>query len=66
MSHKPVRRSQAVTPFGVGAMVDFPGAVSLIHCGLDSWPYNENDPLHNEFRIDDDRRLAERDRKSVV
>ena len=36
---RPVRRSQAISPFGIGAMVDFPGPVSLIHAGLDAWPF---------------------------
>jgi hypothetical protein len=56
---KPVRRNQALAPFGVGAMVDFPGPVSLIHCGLDAWPFKEDDPNHREFRIDDEKRLAD-------
>src|SRR5712671_241037 len=56
---KPVRRNQALAPFGVGAMVDFPGPVSLIHCGLDAWPFREGDPNHREFRIDDEKRLAD-------
>jgi hypothetical protein len=60
MSRKPVRRSQAISPFGVGSIVNFPGPVSLIHAGLDAWDYNENDSHHHEFRISDDRRLAER------
>lgn len=60
MSPRPLRRSQAVVPFGVGAMIDFPGPVSLIHCGLDAWPFDENDPDHREFKIEDDRRLADR------
>lgn len=60
MSPRPVRRTQAIIPFGVGAMIDFPGPVSLIHCGLDSWPFDEGDPDHWEFRIEDERRLAER------
>ena len=55
---KPVRRNQALAPFGVGAMVDFPGPISLIHCGLDAWPYAEDNPQHREFRIDDEQRLA--------
>jgi hypothetical protein len=58
MSPRPVRRTQAITPFGVGAMIDFPGPVSLIHCGLDSWPFKENDKDHREFRIEDENRLA--------
>ena len=57
---KPIRRTQAISPFGVGAMVDFPGPVSLIHCGLDAWPFDEANPDHYEFRIQDEERLANR------
>ncbi|WP_156861009.1 DUF1998 domain-containing protein [Casimicrobium huifangae] len=57
---RPVRRSQAVSPFGVGALVDFPGPVSLIHAGLDAWPFDERNPAHREFRVDDEPRLARR------
>lgn len=58
--NRPVRRSQAISPFGIGALVDFPGPVSLIHAGLDAWPFREEDPEHREFRIDDERRLSKR------
>lgn len=57
---RPVRRSQAVSPFGVGALVDFPGPVSLIHAGMDAWPFDEKNPDHREFRVDDEPRLARR------
>jgi len=57
---RPVRRSQAISPFGIGAMVDFPGPVSLIHAGLDAWPFNEGDSAHREFRIEDEKRLTRR------
>jgi hypothetical protein len=57
---KPVRRSQAISPFGIGALVDFPGPVSLIHAGLDAWRYDETSGAHHEFRISDERRLARR------
>lgn len=57
---KPVRRSQAISPFGVGAMVDFPGPISLIHVGLDHWPYDPANSAHEEFRIADEYRLARR------
>ncbi|WP_295550096.1 DUF1998 domain-containing protein [Limnohabitans sp. Rim8] len=57
---RPIRRSQAVSPFGVGAMVDFPGPVSLIHAGLDAWPFDDRNPDHREFRVDDEPRLAKR------
>ena len=58
--NRPVRRSQAIAPFGIGAMVDFPGPVSLIHGGLDAWPFNEKDKNHREFIVDDEPRLARR------
>lgn len=57
---RPIRRTQAIAPFGPGAMVDFPGPVSLIHAGLDAWPFDEGNPEHREFRIDDEHRLARR------
>ena len=37
MARKTIRRSQVITPFGIGAIVDFPGQ-SLIAAGLDVWP----------------------------
>lgn len=36
---KPIRRAQLITPFGVGAMVDFPRDESLMVAGLDAWPF---------------------------
>ena len=60
MCARPVRRSQAIAPFGVGAIVDFPGPVSLVHAGLDVWPFNEQNPDHREFKIVDELRLAKR------
>jgi len=57
---RPVRRSQAISPFGIGALVDFPGPVSLVHAGLDAWPFKEGEQGHREFRIDDERRLSRR------
>lgn len=56
---RPLRRSQAIVPFGVGAMVDFPGPVTLIHAGLDAWP-DPSKPELSEFRITDESRLARR------
>jgi hypothetical protein len=38
-SQKPVRRAQLISPFGIGAMVDFPGDESLMTAGLDAWPF---------------------------
>lgn len=57
---KPVRRSQAIAPFGIGALVDFPGPVSLVHAGIDAWPFDATNPDHKEFKIDDEKRLARR------
>ena len=37
MARKSVRRSQAVAPFGVGALLDFPKE-TLMAAGLDVWP----------------------------
>ncbi|HET9366325.1 MAG TPA: DUF1998 domain-containing protein [Candidatus Angelobacter sp.] len=36
-AQKPIRRAQLITPFGVGAMVDFPRDESLMIAGLDAW-----------------------------
>ena len=58
--NRPVRRSQAIAPFGIGAMVDFPGPLSMIHCGLDAWPFDQTDPNSREFVVDDEPRLASR------
>lgn len=57
---RPVRRSQAISPFGVGALIDFPGPVSLVHAGLDAWPFDASNPAHREFKVDDEPRLARR------
>lgn len=58
--NRPVRRSQAVSPFGVGALVDFPGPLSLVHAGIDAWPFDERNPDHREFKVEDEPRLARR------
>jgi len=56
---RPLRRSQLIVPFGVGALVDFPGPVTLIHAGLDAWP-GPGPESRTEFEIRDDRRLLRR------
>ena len=38
VAQKPVRRKALVAPWGVGAMLDFPGDESLMSAGLDAWP----------------------------
>ncbi len=35
---RPIRRSQLISPFGVGAIVDFRGPEALMTAGLDAWP----------------------------
>ena len=60
MSNKPLRRTQAIAPFGPGAIVDFPGPISLIHAGLDAYSFDPNNRDHDEFRISDEIRLAKR------
>ncbi len=37
-AYKPIRRSQLISPFGIGAMVDFPKDESLMPAGIDVWP----------------------------
>jgi hypothetical protein len=44
-ARKPVRRTQLISPFGIGAMVDFPRDESLMIAGLDAWHWaKENCP----------------------
>ena len=43
----PVRRSQLIAPFGVGAMVMVPGGVSLLIGGLDYW-YKQGESSRNQ------------------
>ncbi|MDE2888244.1 MAG: DUF1998 domain-containing protein [Gemmatimonadota bacterium] len=53
---KSIRRSQLISPWGIGSMVDFPGDESLMVCGLDAWPFakpNEECPV--EFKFEEER-----------
>ena len=36
---RPIRRGQLISPFGIGALVDFRGDESLMTAGLDEWPF---------------------------
>lgn len=54
MTRRVLRRSQAVVPFGVGAMLDLPGE-SLMAAGLDAWTWYSD----SEEKIYDER-LARR------
>ena len=44
---RPIRRSQLITPFGVGALVDFRGDESLMTAGLDEWPSAKDECPHD-------------------
>jgi hypothetical protein len=37
MARKAIRRTQLITPCGIGSMIDFPGQ-TLMLAGLDVWP----------------------------
>lgn len=43
----PVRRGQLISPFGIGAMIDYPGE-SVMVAGLDEWPEPECPEVHDE------------------
>lgn len=53
--NKPIRQSQLVSPWGVGAMIDFPEGESLIVCGLDIWNHPTDEGQRAEFVITEDR-----------
>lgn len=53
---RPIRRSQGISPYGIGSIVDFPGPESLVHAGLDFWP-NPKSPAP-DVEISDEARLA--------
>ncbi len=42
-----IRRNQAIVPFGIGAIVDFPN-LSLMPCGIDLWDKNAGTVIHDE------------------
>lgn len=53
---KPIRRSQLISPFGMGAMVDFPRDESLMPAGLDVWPLaKEECPPESGWLIREER-----------
>lgn len=56
MANRPIRSAQVISPFGVGAMMDFPGPESLIQAGLDAWP--EDVTKDKARRIENEGRLA--------
>jgi len=54
MNFKPVRRTQLISPFGVGAMVDFPRDEALMTAGLDAWPF-ANEDCPSEWKVVEER-----------
>lgn len=55
-AQKPVRRSQLISPFGIGSMVDFPRDESLMPAGLDAWPgAKEECPAESGWLIREER-----------
>lgn len=63
MTRAPVRRSQMIAPFGVGAMLVSPDGVSMIAGGLDHWYERETGERAEpeEFRIQEWRLQMELD-----
>lgn len=57
MSEADIRRSQLISPFGVGALYPAPDGQTLISAGLDHWFKSENSDKQvqdiNEFKIGD-------------
>ena len=51
-SLKPIRRTQLISPWGVGSIVPFPEDESLMIAGLDMWTFGNN---KKEFLINDER-----------
>jgi hypothetical protein len=55
-AYKPIRRGQLISPFGIGAMVDFPRDESLMPAGLDAWPYAKQEcPPESGWLIREER-----------
>ena len=51
---RPIRRGQLISPFGVGALVDFRGDESLMTAGLDEWPF-ANEECPQEWFVQEER-----------
>lgn len=59
MANTPVRRSQIVAPFGVGALMTTSEGITLIMAGLDYWFQGYGSDLElTEFEIKDEWRLS--------
>ncbi len=53
-NEKPIRRAGLISPFGVGATVDYADGQSLITSAIDHWPFAE-ETCPAELKIDEDR-----------
>ena len=51
---RPVRRGQLISPWGVGAMIDFPRDESLMTAGLEAWPFASED-CPAEIKVTEER-----------
>ena len=62
-ANKPIRRSQLISPWGVGQMINFPKDESLMVLGLDMWELKfrelERSKTLDEFIVEEER-LAKR------
>ena len=54
MTNKNIRSSQAISPFGIGQLITFPGDQSVILAGLDKWDFvlKNHEQLHGISSID--------------
>ena len=57
---RPIRRGQLISPFGVGALVDFRGDESLMTAGLDEWPF-ARDECPRDWLVREERLQARLD-----
>jgi hypothetical protein len=57
MLKRTIRRSQLMSPWGIGQMINFPGDESLMVCGLDAWEQVYQSASHglDEFIIKEER-----------
>ncbi|RNB83882.1 DUF1998 domain-containing protein [Brevibacillus nitrificans] len=57
MQKRTIRRTQLISPWGVGQMINFPGDESLMVCGLDAWDriYQSANNGSEEFIIREER-----------
>ena len=55
---RPVRRGQLISPFGIGAMVDFRNDESLMTAGLDAWPKAKDEQCPPDWLVREERLQA--------